>query len=304
LLCPGLGHLYAGGLWLSLALPLGWILCVALLGWFTARGALSPMLWVAGTLTIPVALRGVAAAHAASLARRRGPAVLARWQRPPVYLAFLVLVSLLILQGSRSSRRLLVEPFRVPSESMAPTVLPGDYLLVSKLPLDPAAVRSQLLLMDRSSLSEPAGQGTVYIKRVVGLAGEVLELRDGVLRVDAQPLSRRHCPLPGLPAAEHGAATSFEETDPDGGRYLVQWGPPLWSPDVGATPIPTDHVFVLGDNRDNSIDSRHWGPLPVGALRGRVLGVLASWDRGAGSLRRERFGADLQPHREPDPRCR
>lgn len=284
--CPGLGHLYAGAPWWAVCIPVASLAAAAVLGRLAATERVGPLAWFGLAICIPLVTRGLLPWHAAWLARRRRHAPLLPVQRRLVYLAFWVGVHVMLLHGVRSVRSLLVEPYRVPSGSMSPTILPGDLLLVSKLHHDPATLRSEVVLLD-------AGQP--YVKRVVGLPGEVVELRNGILKVDAEPLTRVHCPMGGLPAAQHGGATAFVETDGQGRRYLVQWGPPLWSPDLESTPVPADHLFLLGDNRDNSQDSRHWGPLPTDLVLGTVLGVWASFDPDSGRPRWDRFGLRLRP---------
>jgi signal peptidase I len=293
--CPGLGHLYAGSPWWAVCIPAGSLALAAVVGRLAATQRIGPSAWLILAISIPLLTRGLLPWHAWWIARRRRQAPLLPVQRVWVYLAFWVGVHVLLMHGVRAVRGLLVEPYRVPSASMAPTVLPGDLLLVSKLDADPAQLRSQVVLLDA---------GKPYIKRVVGLAGDVVEIRRGVLKVDAQPLPREHCSMGDLPGAQHGGATAFIETDTQGRRYLVQWGPPLWSPDLESMPIPAEHMFLLGDNRDNSQDSRQWGPLPTDLVRGTVLGVWASFDPETHEPRWERFGLRIRQGDDPALQCR
>jgi len=285
-LCPGLGHLYAGSPWWAVCIPVLSLSAAAVVGRLAAGEHIGPGAWLALAILIPFVTRGLLPWHAAWLARRHRDAPLLPVQRIWVYVAFWVGAHLMLVHGVRAVRSLLVEPYRIPSGSMSPTVLPGDMLLVSKLALPASHLRSEVVLVD---------SGRPFVKRVVGLPGDVVELRDGRLTLDAQPMPRTYCALGELPSAEHGAATAFVETDVDGRRYLVQWGPPLWSQDLESTPIPADHLFFMGDNRDNSQDSRHWGAMPVDLVRGTVLGVWASFDPETGAPRWERFGLRLRP---------
>jgi signal peptidase I len=284
--CPGLGHLYAGSPWWAVGIPTASLIAAGVVGWLAATGTIGPLGWLACAVSIPLVTRGLLPWHAAWLARRRRDAPLLPVQRVWVYVAFWLGAHLLLMHGVRVVRGTLVQPFHIPSASMSPSILPGDMLLVSKLDTPPEELRSHVVLVDRV---------TPYVKRVVGLPGEILELRNGLLSVEAISLPRSHCPLGDLPSAEHGSATGFVETDVDGRRYLVQWGPPLWSPDLESTSVPPEHVFVLGDNRDNSQDSRHWGPVPLEHVRGTVLGIWASVDPETGQPRWERFGRSLRP---------
>ena len=294
-LCPGLGHLYAGSPWWAVMIPAASLALAAVIGWLAAAEHVGPLGWLALATIIPLLSRGLLPWHAAWLARRRRHAGLLPVQRIWVYMAFWVGVHVMLVHGVRAVRSLLVEPYHVPSGSMSPTVLPGDLLLVSKLDLAPKHLRSEVVLVD---------SGQPWVKRVVGLPGDVVELRNERLLIHAQPLGREHCDLGELPTAQHGGATAFVETDGGGRRYLVQWGPPLWSEDVDSTPVPPEHLFLLGDNRDNSQDSRHWGPMPAELVRGTVLGIWASFDPETHQPRWERFGRRIRFPSELELGCR
>ena len=144
-------------------------------------------------------------------------------------------------------RPFFVEPFFIPSESMAPTLNPGDRVLAAKSVYffaEPA--RGDLAVFDD-------GSGAV-IKRVVGLAGDVISVEDGVLVVNGEP--RRE------PYVDYRLADSSF---------------------FGPVTVPEGHVFVMGDNRSNSRDSRTLGPVSEGDLIGRA--VLRFWPlERAGSL--------------------
>jgi signal peptidase I len=287
-LCPGLGHLYAGSAWTAVAVPALAVLYTAVLARAAASGDLGLVAWLVLTLALPLATRGVAAWHAAWTARRRRAARPQPWQRPWVYALFFLFAHAGVWQGVRLVRGWLVEPFQIPSASMAPSVRPGDVLLVSRLPVAVGDVRSRIVLVEQDGLP--------FVKRAVGLGGEVVEVRRGQAFVDGRALPRAPCAQgPDLPPAGHGAAWAFVESDGEGRRYLVQWGPPLWSTDLEAMPVPGGQVFVLGDNRDNSIDSRHWGPIPTERVLGVALGVVASVDPDRNRPRWERFGLSLVP---------
>ncbi len=289
--CPGLGHLYAGSPWWAVCIPAGSLAVAAVVGRLAAGEHIGPRAWLAMAVLIPLLTRGLLPWHAAWLARRRRRAPLLPVQRVWVYLAFWVGAHLMLIHGVRAVRSLLLEPFRIPTASMSPNILPGDLVLVSKLALAPERLRSEVVLVD---------SGKPWVKRVVGLPGDVVEVRRGLLSINAQALPRVHCHLGELPAAENGAATGFVETDTDGRSYLVQWGPPLWSHDLDSMPIPADHLFLMGDNRDNSQDSRQWGPMPTDLVRGTVLGIWASFDPDTGAPRWERFGRRLRPSAHQD----
>ncbi|MEK8050874.1 signal peptidase I [Ideonella sp. DXS22W] len=175
----------------------------------------------------------------------------------------------------------------VPTGSMRPTIVEGDVVLVNRLAYD-----LKLPLTDRAlarlgeprrgdivTFSSPAN-GTRLIKRVVALPGDVVEMRDEVLFVNHQPARyagfQQHSE-PLAPAVHVPATRAREQLD--GHEHTVQF-----LPSVGArrsfapVTVPADHVFVLGDNRDNSEDSRYIGTVPRHLLIGRAHHVLVSAD--------------------------
>jgi signal peptidase I len=204
----------------------------------------------------------------------------------PVILAVLVL------------RSFIVEPFRIPSESMLPTLLKGDFILVSKFAY---GLRLPVLNTKLFGNGQPARGDVVvfryprepavaYIKRVVGLPGDRLEYRGKRLFINGQP-----APLTPLPdnAAEPGyqqfderlgAAHHQIQVLADGRWSLVGLWPELQSrrePDGTVSweyQVPEGHYFVMGDNRDNSSDSRVWGPLPEENLIGRAFFIWMNLD--------------------------
>jgi signal peptidase I len=170
-------------------------------------------------------------------------------------------------------RLFVFQPFSIPSQSMAPTLIPGDYVLVSKisygygrysLPL----VTDQLSgrfpsgwLPQRGEVvvfREPGNAGVDYVKRIVGLPGERIQMIKGVLNINGSAVPRQRLDDNGFvdePSALRG--TRYRETLPNGVSYTI-----LALPNGGYfanTPVynvPAAHYFVLGDNRDNSTDSR------------------------------------------------
>lgn len=206
-------------------------------------------------------------------------------------------------------RTFLYEPFNIPSGSMKPTLLVGDYLFVSKfaygysrhsLPFSPPLGSGRLFgsLPERGDVAVfklPSNNRTDYIKRIVGLPGDRIQVKEGVLRVNEQEVVR--APIddfvddgPGGRMScrsflQEGDGTNhtvkrFEETIPalDGAdgpvTYTVLDECPDGNGDYDNTDVftvPADHVFAMGDNRDNSLDSRaKVGYVPIENLVGRA----------------------------------
>lgn len=185
-------------------------------------------------------------------------------------------------------RSLLFEAFKIPTGSMERTLMVGDFLLVNKavygaeIPLTHTRLPS-FALPERGDVVvflPPHDPHRNYVKRLVGMPGDTLEMRDKVLwingKAQAEPYTRSIDPI----------------TDPGDSRMMWQIAhlvrrmrDPLsyhptrdnWGPIV----VPPGRFFALGDNRDNSEDSRYWGFLDAGAIRGRPMFVYYSFDRGS-----------------------
>jgi len=146
-------------------------------------------------------------------------------------------VAAVVASAGIGVREFVAEPFRIPSESMAPTLQAGDHVLVDKVAYGRNRVeRGQLAVMH-----EP-GSGELVLKRIVAVAGDTVGIEDGVLVVN-------------------GRRSVEPYTDPSDidAEYF------------GPTEVPLGSVFVLGDNRANSEDSRDFGAVPVTSLVGRVV---------------------------------
>jgi signal peptidase I len=195
-------------------------------------------------------------------------------------------------------RTVLFEPFNIPSGSMIPTLLVGDYLFVSKysygyskhsLPLSPPIFSGRIFgrLPDRGDVAVfklPRDGSTDYIKRIVGLPGDRIQVIRGVLHINGQPVKRE--PRGTFVAEGDGPrvqALRYTETLPNGRRHSI-----LEESDNGPldnTPeflVPAGHVFAMGDNRDNSLDSRVMnavGFVPLENLVGRAEFLFFSVDQ-------------------------
>jgi len=191
---------------------------------------------------------------------------------------------LLIMTPLRSA---VVDWNWVPSGSMKPTLLEGDLVLVNKLAYDLKAPFTTLHLAqwgspargDIAVFYSPQG-GTRLVKRVIGLPGDTIQLRDEVLFVngvaqrysvrDAQPFLRDvfEDPHPVVAIEHLGTCDHYVMALP-GRMAMRSFGPYL---------VPSGHYFMMGDSRDNSADSRYFGMVPRDQIVGRASAVLASFD--------------------------
>ena len=197
-------------------------------------------------------------------------------------------------------RTFAYEPFNIPSGSMKPTLLVGDYLFVSKfaygyskysLPLSLPLFSGRLFgaLPERGDVAVfklPSDNKTDYIKRIVGLPGDRLQVMDGILHIngeaaEVEPIGRfvdtmdgRQIAVPLYLETLPGSDISHEILDlTERGRL----------DNTGVFEVPPDHVFAMGDNRDNSLDSRTTavGFIPVENLIGRAEIIMFSVDGSA-----------------------
>ena len=178
-------------------------------------------------------------------------------------------------------RTFLFQPFNIPSESMKPTLLVGDFLFVSKfsygfskysfpitLPLfDGRILSSAPKRGDVIVFKTPSDNKTDYIKRLIGLPGDTIQMKDGVLFINGEPVQRRavgnyvsNNPMTGQPTT----GTVYEETLPNGVTYKTLDLYDSRADNTQEFVVPAGHYFMMGDNRDNSEDSRF--PVAVGGV--------------------------------------
>jgi signal peptidase I len=174
-------------------------------------------------------------------------------------------------------RTFLVQAFKIPSGSMLPTLQIGDHILVNKFIYGPRleVPLTQLSLGQLPGLRKPRPGDVVvfiwpkdrskdFIKRVIAVDGETIEIRNRQVLIDGQARDDPH----------------------------ATWSPPRAGPSdhYGPFTVPPGYVFVMGDNRDQSYDSRFWGPVPIGDIKGQALIIYWSWDGPDRWVRWERIG--------------
>ncbi len=209
-------------------------------------------------------------------------------------LANVLIPALVLLAAALLFRVFLFQPFTIPAGSMQPTLLIGDYMFANKLSYGYSRYSSPFGLSfsgrifpaepkrgDLVVFKLPRDNATDYVKRVIGLPGDEIAVRGGVLYLNgAQVPRRRVADVPMQDGKSVRAVPAFEETLPNGATYTVleseENGP---FDNVGPYKVPPGHYFVMGDNRDNSTDSRaSWGVgyVPFENLIGRVSVILLS----------------------------
>jgi signal peptidase I len=164
-------------------------------------------------------------------------------------------------------RTFVVQAFKIPTGSMEPNLLIGDHLLVNKFVLAPTLTRVErtLLPIDDVRRGEvivfkyPEEPDRDFIKRVIGLPGETVELRGHDLLINGKPLSEPYA--------------HYRQPVPDEGELSLDV-----RSKYGPVTVPAGHYFVMGDNRDNSQDSRYWGFLPGSYIKGKALMIYYSYE--------------------------
>ena len=162
-------------------------------------------------------------------------------------------------------RTFIVQAFKIPSGSMLPTLQIGDHILVSKFiygvkipftgatlipPTDPKP-------NDIVVFQYPKDPSLDYIKRVIAVAGDTVEIRDKKIFINGKPFEDKHGTF----------------TDP-----LIHPGSMDPRDNLGPVKVPEHKIFCMGDNRDNSYDGRFWGFVDLGAVRGKAWAIYWSWD--------------------------
>ena len=190
------------------------------------------------------------------MARKRGRAPLAAFRENVESLAWAVGLMLLV-------RIFLIQAFRIPSESMRDTLLVGDFLFVTKLDygakLPFTHIRLPGLRPPRTGdiivFQYPPDPSQDFIKRCIATGGQTFEIRHKQVIVDGKPLLE--------PYARH---------------TLMDYQPGMQSPrdNLNRHTVPDGHLFMMGDNRENSLDGRFWGYVPMDLVKGRALFIYFS----------------------------
>ena len=187
-------------------------------------------------------------------------------------------------------RSFLAEPFKIPSGSMMPTLLVGDFILVNKFAY---GLRLPVLNTKIVPVGEPK-RGDVfvlrfpenpkedYIKRVIGLPGDEITYRNKTLFINGKEIAESYLgPYTGPSEPTRsmaGAQVKVEQLD--GVDHRIMELPQIQVGHEGTWKVPDGYYFAMGDNRDNSLDSRFWGFVPEANLVGKALIIWMNWDHG------------------------
>lgn len=259
LVWPGLGHIAMGRWRTGLLLFLGSAL--------SGTGFVLLVLWRFSVLSL---CGGIVLALLPNLLSAAGYLRLRRSEPAPDAPATPVLVGVCLAMMVVSVpvrlllREHLIQAFRMPSESMVPTLFPGDFMFADRRVAGRDCRPGDLVVF-----RYPVDRKVNFVKRVIGMGGDVIEIRDRVVYRNGQALVE--------PYVRH--------MDP-----MIE--PASMSPrdNLASFKVPDGQLFVLGDQRENSLDSRFWGCVPASDVLGRITGIYWSMESPANRVRWERVG--------------
>jgi signal peptidase I len=264
LFCTGLGHLYCGRIVRGMGLFLGSLVfapAAVIAAWLGSAPAILAAIPAALVCYLGVLL--LAVADSWRLARQAGTEyVLRDYNNRVVYAAFIVIGLTYPWAGVYLVRERVLEAFYIPSASMAPTILRGDRVLVNKLEYELRAPERFDVVVFRA----PEKSQQRYIKRIIGLPGDTVEVIGGRVRVNGQETLQE--PAAETPPPGSQGETRWESRDGRSHRVLIGDGEAAH--DLEPTAVPAGAYFVLGDNRDRSRDSRHFSFVWKGDLVGEA----------------------------------
>lgn len=280
---PGVGHLYAGrgraGVLLLVLFPIA-SLSLSLLAVLVPVAVLCVAIPAVLTLALHLVVARGAARAVSRFPRDRPLPFFSRWYSCLVAVVLTAGLNPLWAQGYRTT---FVQAFKIPTGGMEPTIRIGDHLVAVmwaygwREPLSGRLISSarQPKRGDLVIFRFPEDRSRTFIKRCIGLPGEVVQVRGRAVLIDGQPLDEPYVQF--LDGSLTPAGVAPEPSGPSG-----KWGPQV---------VPLGQYFVLGDNRDNSRDSRFWGFVPQEDLLGRASVVYWSY-----AATREDYRSTDTPH--------
>ena len=285
-LSAGVGHVYCGRIAKGLILFCAWFLIPVLT---VAAAFVKPSSGVLiGLVLVPamgiVVLYVYAAIDAFYQARRtNGNYTLKEYNRGIIYLLMILLGLIYPISATSAVKSLVFEAFYIPTSSMSPTIIKGDRILVNKVTQGDKSPQYGDLVVFRN----PGAGARVFVKRVVALEGDEVELKSGKVLVNGKPLKTVQDPTEGPRYGPPSGDTYVELNAGRRYRILLDDESRLSESqkkhrEMQSLTVPARSVFVLGDHRDRSRDSRNFGVIPVGDILGYpqyIYWPSQSWSR-------------------------
>lgn len=194
-------------------------------------------------------------------------------------------------------RAFVIQAFRIPTGSMKDTLLIGDFLLVNKFVYG-AKTPDRIPLVDiklpsfRFPAFKQPKRGDIivfkypkdpkvdYIKRCIAMGGDTLEVRNGIAWINGKQREKIMFKEKKWDKEARHLINYYDVTTPEGQHYTIRFYEDYFpsNRNFGPVVVPPDHLFMMGDNRDNSADSRSWGYMPMENIVGEALVIYLSWD--------------------------
>jgi signal peptidase I len=212
---------------------------------------------------------------------------------------FPVLLLVFVLRG------FIFEPFRVPSNSMMPTLLTGDFIVVNKFDYGFRMPITNTKLVEFSKPNSgdvivfrypnyeknPSKSGTNYIKRVVATPGDVISYSEDQLSINGKVSDIKNIgPYNGVDSGKAMNNYNLVREIIENNSHLILLHPKQDSIEISEITVPKNHYFVMGDNRFRSSDSRFWGFVPEEYIIGRAIGIWMHWDWNYNTMQFSRIG--------------
>lgn len=191
-------------------------------------------------------------------------------------------------------RSFIIEPFQIPSESMVPTLEVGDFILVNKFTygLRLPVARTKVVSINEPERGDvmvffPPHEKRYFIKRVIGLPGDTIRYANNELFVNGEAVENSFLAIDTKPIPRNRDRCTqilnqqyhlFDETLGDKTYKMRKCEVPAAYPGQKTWVVPENHYFMMGDNRDNSSDSRVWGPVPEENIVGKAFAIWMHWE--------------------------
>jgi signal peptidase I len=261
---PGLGQLYNGQLNKAIFIILLGFASAPLLYLFVLNDLSVSKVFLLAAIYVGYYI--VVIADSIVVAKKTGSVyVLKKYNKIYVYIAALIILGAMNYLFAGYVKHNFVEAFKFPSRSMEPTLLVGDHLLVNRSPSARNPQRGDIVVFEY-----PEDPEKNFLKRVVAIGGDNVELRNGVLYVNGKVVNEPYIKQP---------------------KNNKSLSPSLSGSNYGPVVVPDNSYFVLGDNRDNSQDSRYFGFVSREKIKGTARSIYWSWDKSNSTVRWNRIGA-------------
>ena len=274
---PGLGHVYCGRLTKGLVI---FFVGFAFAPVISAASKYADSMTILVTIFLTVILIGAVFIYAvvdAFISARRieifQPKEYNSW---PVYILFIIVAVTYPTNVASTFREHVLKAYKIPSTSMAPSVLPGDRIFLNKAVYNLKPPHKGDVVV----FTYPDDRRLNYIKRIVAAPGDTIEIRNNILWINDNPLTIRDIDPPLLNFEPKGPTKIVEESN-GAAKYavLMPEGAPI---NMEKITVPHGYCFVLGDHRSRSVDSRNFGPVPLADVKGRldyIYWPALSWER-------------------------